>query len=104
MSLSKDAKLVELTKSRPQGLEDVVAIVGESPVRRLAGSIPDHLAAAGWEVFGDGDHAWQATSPLGEVIHYLDGKIQAGPWEFTPDTPDSDDTTDTDDTSEPSSK
>lgn len=95
MSLSKDPKLIELTKARPQSLEDVIAVVGESPVGRIAGSVPDHLAAAGWEVFGDGTYgdpmfAWQGTSPLGEVIHYRDGKFHAGPWAFeTPPEPDS---------------
>lgn len=79
MSMSRDPKLVRLTASRPQTLADVIKVVGATPVDRISQAVPDHLAAAGWEIYGEGFGAartWRATSPSGEVIHFANGEIQ----------------------------
>jgi hypothetical protein len=75
-----NAAALKVQTDKPQTLEALVAIVTATPEKVLADKLPDLLFAAGWEVFGDGDHSWQATSKTGEHIHLANGQLHAGAW------------------------
>lgn len=80
-----DAMMAQIEAERPPGADALFAILGKPEASAgeafalEGGSLAVALTEAGWLVYGiEGDYLWEARSPAGEWIHYVEGDLYRG--------------------------
>jgi len=81
-----DALMRQIERDRPDGADALFAILGAKTEPSAGeafaiegGSLMAALEAAGWDVYGiERDYLWEARSPGGEWIHYVEGDLYRG--------------------------
>lgn len=81
-----DAMMRRIELERPATFDALAAILAGMAERSSGeafclegGSLMCALEAAGWDVYGiEGDYLWEARTPGGDWIHYVEGDLYRG--------------------------
>jgi hypothetical protein len=89
-----DALMAQIKTARPPSADALFAILGKPEASAgeafalEGGSLMAALDMAGWDVYGiERDYLWEAVSPTGEWIHYVEGDLYRGRHRPPPPSP-----------------